>query len=68
VALTLRGLQAAIFSYCDSARSLRHIGEQFAGQTSPERLKQFLDLMVQRRIMFCSQDGKYLSLPLHSKG
>jgi ribosomal peptide maturation radical SAM protein 1 len=63
--LTLRGLQAEIFEFCDSAQSEKKVCERFEGRAASAQLVAFLDLLVEKRLMHRSPDRKYLSLPLH---
>lgn len=66
--ITLTGLQAEIFKFCDSSRHLDSITQAFADSASEEQISAFLNMLAGQRLVFRSQSDEYLSLPLHQAG
>lgn len=65
--ITLRGVQAKIFKFCNEAKPFTRITEQFSGDVGQEVVPQFLKNMVSLRLMYRSGADQYLSLPLRRK-
>lgn len=61
---TLRGAQAAMFSYCDAYRSLNMIRAEFP-RLQPHKILGFLDALLAREWMYRDDRGRYISLPIH---
>lgn len=66
--IPLRGLQAEIFDFCDEARSLQQVQEFVQGRTSTRAVEAFLDMLVDRRLVYRAANQRYLSLPVHRRG
>jgi ribosomal peptide maturation radical SAM protein 1 len=62
--IVLRGLQAGIYMACMSARQEQHLLTELADRARPADARRFIDLMVERRLMFRSRSGRVLSLAL----
>ncbi|MGQ9366188.1 RiPP maturation radical SAM C-methyltransferase [Azospirillum sp. ST 5-10] len=66
IEVTLTGLQAAIFLFCDAARPRREIHHAFAGRAAAAEIDAFLDRLAAMRILHRDDADRHLSLPLHA--
>jgi ribosomal peptide maturation radical SAM protein 1 len=67
VVTRLRGLQAEIVDCCEEAQDLGQVQERVAGRAPEKAVEAFLDMMVDRRILYKSANDRYLSLPIHRR-
>jgi hypothetical protein len=63
--VTLTAIQASVFDFCRTARSVEEIRE-FAPDIPVPRMGRFLESMAQRRLM-CSVNAFHLALPVRRK-
>ena len=65
--ISLVGRQAEIFLFCEGPRSLGQVVAQFESASQGAQTAKFLDLLVGRRLLFRSDDDRFLALPIHRK-
>jgi len=63
IVVTLRGAQASICDYCDEYRSLPQICAMFPN-FEPEKIRRFLQLLIDREWMYSDQRERYIFLPV----
>jgi ribosomal peptide maturation radical SAM protein 1 len=60
--ITLRGLQARIYLSCVSVRGEEQILAELADRVPPAHTRRFIDMMIERRLMFRSRTRRVVSL------
>lgn len=62
--VTLAGVQADIFVFCDSVQTEQAILDRFEGVAPAKSITAFLDVLVGRRLIYRSPKKQYINLPL----
>jgi ribosomal peptide maturation radical SAM protein 1 len=61
---TLSGVQAELFLACDEVTTEAALGERFADRLPVNGIREFLDRMLEQRLVYQAANGRLINLPL----